>query len=153
MASQRTLLGLVLGLAAGGAAAQAQGTLHWPGTGHAVGLQAPRLHLNLQAGDEGPSPMERLLAQSGRPGLNMKLVGKARLADDLGVYGRLGPVSGRTSLMGAGPAATEPGGVSYGVGLRWNFSPAASAVLGWDSYAFRGSADVRATSLGLQWRY
>jgi hypothetical protein len=150
MATQRTLLGLVLGLAAA-AAAQAQGTLHWPGTGHAIGLQAPRLHLNLQAGDDGPSPMERLLAQSARPGLNAKLVGKARLADDLGVYGRLGPVSGRTMLMGAGPA--EPGGVSYGVGLRWNITPAASAVLGWDSYDFHGSSDVRATSLGLQWRY
>jgi hypothetical protein len=49
------------------------------------------------------------------------------------------------------------GGLTYGVGLSWDFSRSASAVLGFDSYDFRGASgelrDVRSTSLGLQWRY
>ncbi len=45
---------------------------------------------------------------------------------------------------------------SYGVGLSWDFSPRASATVGWDTYDVRSAAgdrEVRSTSLGLQWRY
>ena len=48
------------------------------------------------------------------------------------------------------------GGISYGVGLNWEFSRAASAAIGLDSYELRGGlGDVRElrTSLGLRWRY
>ena len=52
----------------------------------------------------------------------------------------------------------SPIGPSYGVGLRWDFSAQLSATVGWDNVDTRymGAAaerDVRATSLGLQWRY
>ncbi|TWO72313.1 porin family protein [Caenimonas sedimenti] len=90
-------------------------------------------------------------------GTTVGVVGRARMAPEFGVYGRLGTtfVRAPTSVLGAG---VDPGaGVSYGVGLSWDFSPSASAILGWDSYDLRfasGERDtVRSTSLGLQWRY
>jgi hypothetical protein len=59
------------------------------------------------------------------------------------------------TARGNGLALTpgSEGGVTYGVGLSWDFSRSASAVLGFDSYDVRGLGDVRATRLGLQWRY
>jgi hypothetical protein len=148
---QRTPWGWVLGMVlAGSTAAQGQGVLRWPGSG--MGLQAPDLQVDLQAGYTGPSPMERRLAQSQPQGV--KLVGRSARLGDLGVYGRFG-LGSRSNYMGNGPASTDSA-MSYGVGLSWDLSPRASAVLGWDSYDMRtaiGDRDVRATSLGLQWRY
>ena len=87
--------------------------------------------------------------------LKVSVLGRAGIAPDLGVYGRVGTTVGRpvASLV---PTA-DAGGMSYGVGFKWDFSPRGSALLGWDSYDLRtglGDArDVRAASLGLQWRY
>jgi hypothetical protein len=73
---------------------------------------------------------------------------------DLGGYGRTGTTCARP---GALPALTPAdGGLTYGVGLSWDFSRSASAAVGLDSYDLRGPVgevrDVR-TSLGLRWRY
>lgn len=95
-------------------------------------------------------------------GLNVSLVGKAPLGSSWGLYGKLGTTLGRTdtAAMGAGPAqpGSESGfGFSYGAGVSWALSRRTTATLGWDSYDFRfaggGRDPVRATSLGLQWRY
>lgn len=89
-------------------------------------------------------------------GLAISLVGKAGLAQDLGIYGRLGATMGRDPALAGHLPGTEGTGLSYGVGLSWDFSPRGSAILGWDSYDFRtvaGERDVRAASVGLQWRY
>lgn len=148
---QRTPLGWILGMAlAVSAAAQSQGSLRWPGS--SIGLRAPELRVNIQAGYTGPSPMERLLAQSQPQGV--KFEGRSGWVNELGVYGRFG-LGSRTALMGSGPSNSESA-TSYGVGVSWDLSPRASAILGWDNYDFRtaiGDRDVRATSLGLQWRY
>ena len=163
MWSQRSLLGWVLGLGlAGLAAAQtpSSGTLRWSGAGNGFyGLQANRadFRLNLQAGEMEPTPMDRVLGRTRQQGLNVAVTGNKGWSSDLGVYGRLGTVSGRSGnpLAAARLGAIE-GSLTYGVGLSWDFSPRASAVLGWDSYDFRtagGERDVRATSLGLQLRY
>ena len=108
MMSQRTLLGLVLGMAlAGAAAAQSPGAARFKSSGGPVGLQA------------GPTDF-RLNVHAGR-GLDNRAIS-----------------------------------ASYGVGLTWDLSPRTSASLGWDTYDVRsatGDRDVRATSLGLQWRY
>jgi len=183
MRSQRILLGLVFGLAlAGTASGQANGQLRWRGGANPLGLQwspgeargpcgsiafpceettstvrlytnarAPR-SLDLQVGYTEDSLSLRLA----RPqGLNVSLIGRADLLPSLGVYGRLGTATPRAGLAGA-PGSIESG-VTYGIGLSWDFSRRGSAMLGWDSYDFRtlgGEArDVRATSLGLQWRY
>jgi len=182
MWSERDVLVLVLGLAASVAAvAQSNGTLRWRAGGTALGLQpaaagpavrcapfslacdatavvplyasrvAPRsVTMQVGAVDAGTA-----LKMAHAQGLSLAVVGKAGVVSDLGVYGRVGAVMGR----GNGLAATTgfDGGMSYGVGLSWDFSRSASAMLGFDSYDVRGLGgeprDVRATSLGLQWRY
>lgn len=176
----RTLPVLVLGLAAFAASAQAPGTLRWR-TGAPLGLQpatddwrapcgsiafpcdgagtvrlytsetAPR-SVSLQLGEPGDRGALRMAPPQG---LNASLVGKAGIAADVGLYGRVGTVT-RAAPGWAGVAGTE-GGLTYGVGLSWDFSRRGSAMVGWDSYDVRSAGgearDVRATSLGLQWRY
>lgn len=182
MQCPRQLLGIALGLALlGSASAQTQGALRWRAGSNPVGLQAgsgnalvpctsytfscadgasvplytsvtaPR-SLSMQVGYDHGSPAA---LRAGRaPGLNLSLVGKAGLVSDFGVYGRIG------TFHRSGPLLTSPaggeGGLTYGVGLSWDFSRSASAAVGLDSYDVRGHAgearDVR-TSLGLQWRY
>ena len=86
-------------------------------------------------------------------GLNLKLVGRTSFLSELGVYGRVGMASPNNSTP---PGFAPDGGHSYGVGVSWDLSPRASASLGWDSYDFRSprnDSQLRATSLGLQWRY
>jgi OOP family OmpA-OmpF porin len=95
-------------------------------------------------------------------GLNLSLVGKARVARSLGVFGKVGTTYGRseTSALAASSIATgtEHGfGLSYGAGVSFDFTPRLSATLEWDSTDFRfaggGRDPVRSTSLGLQFRY
>lgn len=181
MRMQRTLLGLVFGLAAAGAVqAQATGTLRWRAGASPLGLQAPadasapcgsvafpcdagtgtlRLYtsttaprsVSLQVGYKQQDAGTLGVAPAQGP--SFSVIGKAGIAPDLGIYGRLGTTT-RASLAGA---PGSEGGITYGIGLSWDFSRRGSALLGWDSYDFRtlgGEArDVRATSLGLQWRY
>jgi hypothetical protein len=100
---------------------------------------------------EGAAPLRMARA----PGLNVSLVGKAGIARDLGVYGRVGTNFNRATPTLASMGNGE-GGLTYGVGLSWDFARSASAAVGLDSYDMRGSTgDVREvrTSLGLQWRY
>lgn len=75
----------------------------------------------------------------------------------------LAPASPSTTLLlaplGRGSLGLALGRLEGGLGitLRWDMSPQASASLGWDSQelAFPGSGreTVRATRLGIQWRY
>ena len=92
-----------------------------------------------------------------RNGTSVGVVGRARIAPEFGVYGRLATAFVRTPTSVLGASVDTGAGVSYGVGLSWDFSPSASAILGWDRYDLRfGSGErdtVRSTSLGLQWRY
>lgn len=95
-------------------------------------------------------------------GLDLSLVGKVPLTDSLGAYGKLGAIWGHTRVNAAAasglPTGTENGlGLSLGAGVSWDFTPKLSAVLEWDRYDFKfagvGREGVRATSLGLQYRY
>ena len=81
----------------------------------------------------------------------VSVVGKASFgSSSFGLFGRVGSGSAaRTYALG-----TDTGfGLSYGAGLSWDFSPRASATLGWDSYDLRPGGAVRSTSLGLRLRY
>lgn len=179
MSSQRHLLGLVIAVAAVGAAhAQSSTSLRWRAGTAPLGLQVGPSELRVPCGsfaftcDAATLPLYRSLKaprslsvqvgsssaipalQAGRdPGLNVSLVGKAGIGWDLGVYGRVGTTFNRAALA---PAVPGEGGLTYGVGLSWDFSRRGSAALGLDSYDTRSSLgevrDVR-TSLGLQWRY
>jgi OOP family OmpA-OmpF porin len=181
MRSARNILVLVLGLAAVAAAvAQSPGTLRWRSGGSSLGLQPaalPQLQcgpfslacdastvLPLYASRGAPRSLSMQIGYADAPaalktartqGLSLALVGKAGLYADLGVYGRVGTVTGRGSGFAGMPGAE--GGITYGVGLSWDFSRRASASVGFDSYDSRGLGgeprDVRSTNLGLQWRY
>lgn len=182
MWSQRTLLGLVIGLAAAAmAGAQGTGSLRWPAGTAPLGLQAGAGELRLPCSTYtfacastatlplyasasaprtlsmqlGPAEGVSSLGITRAEGLNVSLVGRAGLPWDLGVYGRVGTTFNRASPLLAGMGGSD-GGLSYGVGLSWDFSRSASAALGFDSYDLRSATgevrDVR-TSLGLQWRY
>ena len=95
-------------------------------------------------------------------GLNLSVVGRTPRVWSLGLFGKVGTTYGLTetsSALGRGSASgSESGfGLSYGAGVSFDFSPKLSATLGWDSYDFRFSGGnqgpVRATTLGLQYRY
>ena len=95
-------------------------------------------------------------------GLNLSLVGRAALGHSFRLFGKLGATYGHTDVGTASTGAATTGsdsgfGLSYGAGVSYDFSPKLSATLGWDSYEFRlpgiGREPVRATSLGLQYRY
>lgn len=179
MSSQRTLLGMVIGLATACTASAETGTLRWRGGATPLGLQwsgadwrgpcgsatvgcegetsTLRLYTSAKAPRSLSLQVSRAEEAAGLqpprvPGPTISFVGKAGLVQDLGLgmYGRVGTAS-RAGLVGS------EGGLTYGVGLSWDFSRRGSAIVGWDSYDFRtagGEArDVRATSLGLQWRY
>jgi OmpA-OmpF porin, OOP family len=183
MKCQRHVVGLVLGLAAVGAAvAQTNGTLRWRAGSNPLGLQAGTSELRVPCGsftfacaDAASVPLYSSLRaprsvsmqvgfadaaatalRSGRaPGLNVTFVGKAGLLSDLGVYGRVGTTFNRAATA-LSPLGGGDGGLTYGVGLSWDFSRSATAAVGLDSYDVRGAlGDVRdvRTSLGLQWRY
>lgn len=179
MRMQECVLGVVLALSTGAALADSGGALRWRSGVAPLGLrpageaQLPCSSYTLACSDASSvslyssataprslsmqvSEADRLAAaRIGRsPGLNLSLVGKAGLVQDIGIYGRVGTTVNRPApiapFMGAGD-----GGLTYGVGLSWDFSRSAAAAVGLDAYDVRGIGEVRdwRTSLGLQWRY
>jgi hypothetical protein len=112
----------------------------------------------LYSGDWRERPVRVALTptgESGWQGQRLSLQGKLGKDSAFGFYGRLGASQKpATALMGA--AGESVVGSSYGLGVTWDISRSTSAVLGWDTYDLRqGGAEreLRATSLGLQWRY
>jgi OOP family OmpA-OmpF porin len=93
--------------------------------------------------------------------LNLSLMGKRSVfgIDRLNVYGKVGTSYGFTEPSGATSLAAGDSavGLTYGAGLSMAFTPRLSATLAWDAHDFRfssgGLRDVRATSIGLQYRY
>ena len=95
-------------------------------------------------------------------GLNLSLVGHAPVWSNLSLYGKIGTTYGRTRVeqpLGPGLATgSESGwGPSYGFGAAWNFNNNWAAVLDWQRNKFEfagiGKEWVRATSLGIRYRY
>jgi hypothetical protein len=162
--SARGTICLVLGLALSGAAlAQGQGLSRW--NSGSVGLQPGKAGFQVPCGTVAfpcDQPAVRLYAGTVRDrpvGVDLhasrdlqprlSVFGKLSRDSDFGVYGRFGGRSG-ASLMGANAD------LAYGVGVTWELTPNTSATVGWDSYDLRqGGAEreLRAKSLGLQWRY
>lgn len=88
-------------------------------------------------------------------GLNLSLVGRAPLFNGIGLYGRLGSTYGYADntpgVSLAGPDSSPS--LSYGAGVSMDVSRRLTATLGWDSHDLRFTGGLRATSLGLQYRY
>lgn len=164
MASQRILVGLLLGLtAAVTAGAQTDTTVRWRGDNPALGLRPGLTDFHVPCGsiafpcDAGASSVPLYASDKAwrsvemqvgylpgaaalriaRPqGLNVSFLGKAGIAPALGVYGRVGTTFARAVPAYSGTGAPD-GALSYGVGISWDFSRSGSAVLGWDTYDFR----------------
>lgn len=95
-------------------------------------------------------------------GIDLAGIAKAPLGDRFDVFGKLGTTYGwtRTSTgVGSGiDGGKDHGfGLLYGIGASYHFTPQLSAVLEVDSrdYHFAGTGrdSVRATTVGLQYRY
>jgi OOP family OmpA-OmpF porin len=184
MWSQRTLPGLVLGSLVACAAWADTGTLRWRGPDAAIGLRAGSTDFRVPCGSiafpcEGGSTSALLYSSIKAPrsismevgyldnsstlrmarpqGMNISVIGKTGVAQDLGVYGRVGTFFGRSRPSLTPSSYGEGSGLSYGMGVSFELSRKASASVGVDSYDFRTATgdwrDVRAASLGLQWRY
>lgn len=111
----------------------------------------------------GSTSLASRTAPGPRQGLNLSLVGRKPLfGSSFSVYGKLGTTyaAGDPVLAAAtGTTAAEGGyGMSFGAGLSMTVTPRLSASFGFDSHELRlgngGPRDpVRATSMGLQYRY
>lgn len=179
MRMQQCVLGLVLALAAGAAAADSAGMLRWRSDIAPLGLRpageerlpctsytlacSDASSVSLYSSETAPRSLSMQISEADRladvrlgrgPGLNVSLVGKAGILEDVGVYGRVGTTVNRPASAAQFMGGTG-GGLTYGVGLSWDFSRRANAAVGLDAYEVRGIGDVRdwRTSLGLQWRY
>jgi OOP family OmpA-OmpF porin len=110
--------------------------------------------------------MARLGGETRAQGVDLSMVGRAKLASTVGVFGKLGTTYGRTdtSVMGAPGASAAPFagneqgfGLSFGGGVSYDITKRLSATLEVDSHDFRfaggGHEAVRSTNLGLQFKY
>jgi OmpA-OmpF porin, OOP family len=102
----------------------------------------------------------RPTGESRAQGLNLSVVGRTRLANSWGVFGRVGTTYGRTDTTSLATSSTgiEQGfGLSVGGGVSYDFTPRLSGKLEWETHDVRfagGMRDpVRSTNLGLQYRY
>lgn len=95
-------------------------------------------------------------------GINLSLVGEYPLSQSFNAFGKVGTTYGRTSTTsvfssGVGSGTEKGFGLSYGVGLSYDFTDRFTGVVGWDSHNFdfagSGREAVRATSLGLRFKY
>jgi hypothetical protein len=152
MAAQHPVLCLaitaVLALMALPAAAQPASTPVWTGPLKQYGWGRSALGLAVNRTDFGvPCPSFSTSCEE------VSVVGRATVGDSpFSLFGKVGSTSHvKTYALGADSGA----GLSYGAGVSWDFSPRASATVAWDTYDLRGAGAgaVRATSLGLQWRY
>ncbi|HYF19269.1 MAG TPA: hypothetical protein VEA40_15490 [Ramlibacter sp.] len=127
--------------------AAASGGLRWN-----VEVSTLRLAPPLQAASSLPAA---------RQGLNLSLVGSRPVfGSSFSLYGRLGTTYGMSESGGAAGASLAPDGgygLSFGAGISYSLTPQLSATIGWDSHDLRqgsgGRDALRATSLGLQYRY
>jgi hypothetical protein len=142
-----------------GSAALAQHEAAAPPSPYSLGLSVTRAPFTSSAPSTATCPATLLYCAPSQ-GLNLSVVGRAHVASSLGVFGKVGATSYSrpdTSVMGmAGtPLLPEPsGGLSWGGGVSWSFTPRLTASFEWVSYDLRMTGGpVRTTSLGLQYRY
>jgi len=151
------------------------GAVHWPlGCGapgactetdrqlHLYGRSMFSGHWGAQVGLIDMGDITRGGPDARTRGLNLSLVGRVPLGAKFSGWGRIGTTYGQAAPSSAAALALsgnpETGfGLSWGLGVSWDFSPRLSAVVEWDSHDFRymgpGRDAVRATSLGLHYRY
>lgn len=104
---------------------------------------------------------QRLGGNTKAQGFNLSLVGRAPLTEQFDLFGKVGTTYGRTRTSGVLGTGVKTGkedgfGLSYGLGARWAFTPQWAAVVEWENHKFKfsdGDADVKLTTVGLQYRF
>ncbi len=94
-------------------------------------------------------------------GFSLKAVGVAPLTESLAAYAKAGTLYSHTKVTADAGAGVNTGndsgwGLTYGVGLSFDFSPKVAAVLAWDrsNVHFAGNQEhIHTTSLGLKYRF
>lgn len=95
-------------------------------------------------------------------GVDLAAIAKAPLGNSFDIFGKLGTTYGFTRTSSAVGSGVQGGkengfGLLYGVGASYYFTPQVAAVLELESRDFRfagtGRDSVRATTVGLQYRY
>lgn len=94
-------------------------------------------------------------------GFSLKAVGMAPLTESLAAFAKVGTLYSHTKVTADAGTGVSTGtdtswGLTYGLGLSFDFSPKLAAVLGWErsNVHFAGSQDhINTTSLGLKYRF
>ena len=94
-------------------------------------------------------------------GFSLKAVGVAPLTESLAAFAKVGTLYSHTQVSADAGAGVSTGkdtnwGLTYGVGLSFDFTPKMAAVLGWDrsNVEFAGSQEhLNTTSVGLKYRF
>lgn len=94
-------------------------------------------------------------------GFSLKAVGVAPLTESLAAFAKVGTLYSHTKVTADAGAGVNTGndtnwGLTYGVGLSFDFTSKVAAVLGWDrsNVHFAGNQEhINTTSLGLKYRF
>jgi opacity protein-like surface antigen len=126
---------------------------------YAGGMWNRNFGLEIGATDFGS--VDRAGGKAKAYGFSLKAVGVAPLTESLAAFAKVGTLYSHTKVTADAGAGVNTGndsswGLTYGVGLSFDFSPKVAAVLGWDrsNVHFAGSQEhINTTSLGLKYRF
>lgn len=90
-------------------------------------------------------------------GLSVKAVGVAPLTESFSAFAKLGTMYARTKVTSGSSVSNDNGwGMTYGLGVNYDFTRQLAAVLEWDqtNLNLAGSSDhINTTSIGLKYRF
>ena len=118
-------------------------------------------NLGLEIGMSDYGKIDRAGGSTKAYGFSLKAVGVTSLTESLNAFAKAGTLYSRSSVTADAASGLTTGsdtnwGLTYGVGLSFDFSPKVAATLSWDrsNVHFAGSQEhINATSLGLKYRF
>ena len=118
-------------------------------------------NLGLEIGMSDFGKIDRAGGSTKAYGFSLKAVGVTSLTESLNAFAKAGTLYSRSSVTADAASGLTTGsdtnwGLTYGVGLSFDFSPKVAATLSWDrsNVHFAGSQEhINATSLGLKYRF
>jgi opacity protein-like surface antigen len=122
---------------------------------YAGGMWNKNLGLEIGATDFGK--IDRAGGSTKAYGFSLKAVGVTPLTESLSAFAKAGTLYSRSSVTTDVASSHDNNwGLTYGVGLSFDFTPKVAATLSWDrsNVHFAGSQEhINATSVGLKYRF
>lgn len=122
---------------------------------YAGGMWNKNLGLEIGATDFGK--IDRAGGSTKAYGFSLKAVGVTPLTESLSAFAKAGTLYSRSSVTTDVTSSNDTNwGLTYGVGLSFDFSPKVAATVSWDrsNVHFAGSQEhINATSVGLKYRF